>query len=168
MKANLDPHLGGTFFLRYCGPIALVDAISSWRGICAKTRRPPHRPRDDGRPRRQRRRRAIPAGSRHGEVLTPVELVEAHRRISSGKAPEIVERLQAGTSLGRALVARRTVRWKRAELLLGHYVSEELAAVARSPLRLDAAGRRRGGDAGGAVGGRYARRHRRRRGAGRS
>jgi hypothetical protein len=24
MKANLDPFLGGTFFLRYCGPIAIA------------------------------------------------------------------------------------------------------------------------------------------------
>ncbi len=27
MKANLDPHLGGMFFIRYCGPIAIVTYL---------------------------------------------------------------------------------------------------------------------------------------------
>jgi Na+/H+ antiporter NhaD/arsenite permease-like protein len=27
MKANLDPHLGGLFFLRYCGPVAIVTYL---------------------------------------------------------------------------------------------------------------------------------------------
>ncbi len=65
--------------------------------------------------------------SRHGEVLTPVELVEAHAADLQGKAPTIVRELQQGKSLGRALVDA-DLPWEVRELLLGHYVSEELAA----------------------------------------
>src|SRR4029434_833454 len=77
--------------------------------------------------------------SRHGEVLTPVELVEAHAPSLQGKAPEIVQRLQQGTSLGHSLV-HANLPWETRELLLGHYVSEELAASLDRHYVLDVAG----------------------------
>ena len=77
--------------------------------------------------------------SRHGEVLTPVELVEAHAEHLNGKAPAIIEKLQKGTSLGTALV-EVDLPWEIRELLLGHYVTEELAASLDRHYVLDSMG----------------------------
>jgi Na+/H+ antiporter NhaD/arsenite permease-like protein len=139
MKANLDPHLGGLFFLRYCGPIAVLTYLVVVR----------HLRRDlagsrvnldtmDVLDANAEDVRFLQA-SRHGEVLTPVELVEAHAHHLQGKAPEIVEKLQHGTSLGRALVEAE-LPWEIRELLLGHYVSEELAASLDRHYVLDSMG----------------------------
>ena len=57
----------------------------------------------------------------------------------NGKAPDIVRRLQQGTSLGRALVDAG-VPWETRELLLGHYVTEELAPSLDRHYMLDATG----------------------------
>ena len=79
MKANLDPHLGGMFFLRYCGPIALVTYLVVARHLRANLagQRIDLTAMDvlDANAEDVRFLQA----SRHGEVLTPVELVEAHR-----------------------------------------------------------------------------------------
>jgi Na+/H+ antiporter NhaD/arsenite permease-like protein len=139
MKANLDPRLGGTFFLRYCGPIALVTYFVVARHL---------RSRLAGRYIDLETLDVLDANaedvrflqaSRHGEVLTPVELVEAHQEHLNGKAQDIVKRLQGGTSLGRALIDAG-LSWETRELLLGHYVSEELAPSLDRHYALDAAG----------------------------
>ena len=139
MKANLDPHLGGMFFIRYCGPIAIVTYLVVARHLRAQLagRRIDLDTMDvlDANAEDVRFLQA----SRHGEVLTPVELVEAHAEHLQGKAPEIIEKLQKGTSLGRALV-EANLPWEIRELLLGHYVTEELAASLDRHYVLDSMG----------------------------
>jgi len=139
MKANLDPNLNGTFFLRYCGPVALVAYLVVARHLRANLAGQ-HVDLDsmDVLDANAEDVRFLQA-SRHGEVLTPVELVEAHRDHLDGKAPAIVERLQQGTSLGRALVDAG-IPWETREVLLGHYVTEELAPSLDRHYTLDAAG----------------------------
>jgi len=64
--------------------------------------------------------------TRHGEVLTPVELVEAWAAELGEKAEELVERLRGGAALGTALVQADVPLLLR-QILLGHFVTEELA-----------------------------------------
>ena len=139
MKANLDPHLGGTFFLRYCGPVAIVTYLVVARHL-RKQLAGRHIDLDamDVLDANAEDVRFLQA-SRHGEVLTPVELVEAHQQHLNGKAPDIVRRLEGGTSLGRALVDAG-VPWETREVLLGHYVTEELAPSLDRHYTLDALG----------------------------
>ena len=61
------------------------------------------------------------------------------RSTSQGKAPDIIQKLQQGTSLGRALVDA-DLPWEIRELLLGHYVTEELAASLDRHYVLDSMG----------------------------
>src|SRR5687767_662040 len=139
MKANLDPYLGGMFFIRYCGPIAIVTYLvvaRHLRGQLAGSRI--NLDTMDVLDANAEDVRFLQA-SRHGEVLTPVELVEAHAQHLQGKAPAIVEKLQQGTSLGRALV-EADLPWEIRELLLGHYVTEELAASLDRHYVLDSMG----------------------------
>jgi Na+/H+ antiporter NhaD/arsenite permease-like protein len=139
MKANLEPHLAGAFFIRYCGPVALVGYLVVARHLRKKLK---------GQRINLETMDVLDANaedvrflqaSRHGEVLTPVELVEAHQVHLGGKAPDIVQRLQRGTSLGRALVDTG-VPWETREVLLGHYVTEELAPSLDRHYTLDAQG----------------------------
>ena len=139
MKANLDPHLRGLFFIRYCGPIAIVTYLVVARHLRVQlagsrinldTMDVLDANAEDVR---------FLQATRHGEVLTPVELVEAHAEHLQGKAPDIVQKLQKGTSLGRALV-EADLPWEIRELLIGHYVSEELAASLDRHYVLDAMG----------------------------
>ncbi len=140
MKANLDPHLGGIFFIRYCGPIAIVTYFVVARHLRAQlagsridleTMDVLDANAEDVR---------FLQASRHGEVLTPVELVEAHAAASStARRRQIIEKLQKGTSLGRALV-EADLPWEIRELLLGHYVTEELAASLDRHYVLDSMG----------------------------
>src|SRR5688572_77360 len=139
MKANLDPYLGGMFFIRYCGPIAIVTYFVVARHLRSQlagsrinldTMDVLDANAEDVR---------FLQASRHGEVLTPVELVEAHAEHLQGKAPDIIQKLQQGTSLGRALV-ESNLAWEIRELLLGHYVTEELAASLDRHYVLDSMG----------------------------
>ncbi len=139
MKANLDPYLGGMFFIRYCGPIAIVTYLVVARHLRkGLSERIIDLDRMDVLDANAEDVRFLQA-SRHGEVLTPVELVEAHERDLEGKAPGIIQDLQHGKSLGRALVDAN-LPWETRELLLGHYVSEELAASLDRHYVLDSMG----------------------------
>jgi Na+/H+ antiporter NhaD/arsenite permease-like protein len=139
MKANLDPHLGGTFFIRYCGPIAVVTYFVVMRHLSqALAGQKIDLEMMDVLDANAEDVRFLQA-SRHGEVLTPVELIEAHEPQLGGKAPLIISKLQQGTSLGRALV-QADLPWETRELLLGHYVSEELAGSLDRHYVLDSMG----------------------------
>ena len=139
MKANLDPHLGGMFFIRYCGPVAIVTYLVVARHLGRQlTGKRINLDTMDVLDANAEDVRFLQA-SRHGEVLTPVELVEAHAAHLQGKAPQIIEKLQHGTSLGRASV-EAGLPWEIRELLLGHYVTEELAASLDRHYVLDAMG----------------------------
>jgi hypothetical protein len=76
---------------------------------------------------------------RHGQVLTPVELVESHAPFLGGHVHGVRDRIKGGTSLGLALVKEGVPVQVRQEVL-GHYVSEELADSLDRHYALDAAG----------------------------
>jgi hypothetical protein len=126
MKANLHPYLGGTFFLRYCGPIAIATYLVVVRHLrTALAGQRIDLDRMDVLDANAEDVRFLQA-TRHGEVLTPVELIEGHALYLGEKAQRVVERMRSGTPLGTALVLERVPMEVRQELL-GHYVSEELA-----------------------------------------
>jgi Na+/H+ antiporter NhaD/arsenite permease-like protein len=139
MKANLDPFLGGTFFLRYCAPIAVATYLVVARHL-RKTLagRRIDLVRMDVVDAKAADLRFLQA-TRHGEVLTPVELVEAHAASLGGQAAGVLERLRSGASLGSALV-QEGVPPVISEELLGHYTSQELAHSLDRHYALDAAG----------------------------
>ena len=139
MKANLHPFLGGTFFLRYCGPIALGTYFVVARHL---------RKRLSGRRIDLNQMDVIDAkaedvrflqATRHGEVLTPVELVESHAAFLGRHVTGVLQRIRSGRPLGAALVHEQVPAEVRQELL-GHYTSEELAHSLDRHYVLDAAG----------------------------
>jgi len=139
MKANLHPYLGNAFFLVYCAPVA----IGAYLIIAIQLR---------GKLRGQRvnleEMDVIDANAadvrflqatRHGEVITPVELVEGHAGPADDWAPRVIARLRNGESLGLALI-HEDVPLETRRLLLGHFVTEELADGLDRHYILDAAG----------------------------
>jgi Na+/H+ antiporter NhaD/arsenite permease-like protein len=143
MKANLHPFLGGTFFLRYCAPIAVASYLVVARHLRKKLAgRRIDLVRMDVVDAKAQDLRFLQA-TRHGEVLTPVELVEAHAAFLGPHTPGVLERLRSGASLGSALVQER-VPPAIGQELLGHYTSEELALSLDRHYALDAAGDDRG------------------------
>jgi hypothetical protein len=64
--------------------------------------------------------------SRHGQVLIPIELVEDFTGELEGRTDGVIQRLRNGESLGLALVREKIPEPTR-RLLLGYFVSEELA-----------------------------------------
>jgi Na+/H+ antiporter NhaD/arsenite permease-like protein len=126
MKANLYPLLDNAFFLRYCLPAAVASyLVIAWelRGklggqhIDLENLDVIDANAEDVR---------FLQASRHGEVLTPVELIEAHAPDLAGRAHQVIERLRTGESLGIALI-QSDVSEPTRRYLLGHYVAEELA-----------------------------------------
>ena len=145
MKANLYPQLGNAFFLRYCAPAAIASYLRRRLGAARQASGPARRSREHGRHRRERRRRAVSAGvaprrshdaSRIDRRPRTGSWTAARRRSSSGCA--------RGESLGLAMI-RADVPSRRVALLLGHFVSEELADGLDRHYVLDNAGQLRGG-----------------------
>lgn len=139
MKANLYPLLGNAFFLLYCAPIAVVSYLVMARHL-----------------RKQLRGQHVDLAAmdvvdanaedvrflqaaRHGEVLTPVELVEDNAAELGATTEPILHRLRSGDSLGIALVREHVPEVTRKKLL-GHFVSEDLADSLDRHYVLDAAG----------------------------
>jgi hypothetical protein len=139
MKANLAPHLGNDFFLYYCGPVALVSyLVVAWQ---LRRRLRGRRIDIDGMD-------VIDANvadvrflqaTRHGEVLTPIELIEGHAAALGDAADRLLARVRRGESLGIALV-REAVPEPTRKQLLGHFVSEDLADALDRHYVLDTAG----------------------------
>jgi hypothetical protein len=126
MKANLEPHLGGMFFIEYCGPIAIATYLVVARhlkkrlrgqGINVETMDVLDANAEDVR---------FLQATRHGEVMTPVELIEGHGDLLGEQGMDVLQRLSGGTPLGTALV-KADVPLETRLALLGHYVSDELA-----------------------------------------
>jgi hypothetical protein len=126
MKANLTPFLGNAFFLLYCGPIA----VASYLVVASQLRR-----RLGGQRVNLDEMDIIDANvedvrflqaSRHGNVLIPIELVEDFAGELEGRADAVLARLRHGEPLGLALVHENVDVGVR-RLLLGHFVTEELA-----------------------------------------
>jgi Na+/H+ antiporter NhaD/arsenite permease-like protein len=143
MKANLHPFLDDAFFLRYCAPIAVACYfVIAWQlkhkigggRIDLDAMDVVDANAEDVR---------FLQASRHGEVLSSIELVEASAAELGEKADHVIERLRAGESLGTALVHEDVIEATRKKLL-GHFVSEDLADALDRHYLLDAAGDHRG------------------------
>jgi hypothetical protein len=140
MRANLHPRLGNAFFLRYCAPAAVASyLVIAWqlRGKLGGQR--VDLDNMDVLDANAEDVRFLQA-SRHGEVMTPVELVEGHASSLNGRADAVIERLRLGEPLGLALV-HEDVEVETRRLLLGHFVSDELADGLDRHYLYDAAGR---------------------------
>ncbi|MGH9504651.1 MAG: SLC13 family permease [Terriglobales bacterium] len=143
MKANLYPRLGNAFFLVYCAPIALACYLVVARHVRKRLR---------GRRVNLETMDVIDANAedirflqatRHGEVVTPIELVEDHAVELDDRTESVLQRLRGGDSLGLALV-REQVPPPIRKRLLGHLVSEDLADSLDRHYLLEAAGDRAG------------------------
>jgi hypothetical protein len=126
MKANLYPLLTNGFFLLYGAPVAIVSfAVVAWHlrarlaGQCIDLDEM------DVLDAHAEDVRFLQA-TRHGDTMTPVELVEGHAAALGGHVDRVIERIQRGESLGLALV-HEDVPVDVRRLLLGHFVSDELA-----------------------------------------
>jgi hypothetical protein len=126
MKANLYPHLDNVFFLKYGIPVAVASyLVIAWqlrrklagRHVDMETMDVIDANAEDVR---------FLQATRHGEVITPVELVEGHAADLEGRAHEVLKHLRAGESLGIALIQSDVSQTTR-RFLLGHYVSDEIA-----------------------------------------
>ncbi len=140
MKANLHPSLGNAFFLFYCAPIAVGSYLVAARHI---------RKRLGGRRISLEAMDVIDANAedvrflqatRHGEVVTPIELVEDYAVELGPHAEFVLQRLRGGDSLGMAL-AREGVPPLLRRKLLGRLVGEDLAETLDRHYVLDAAGK---------------------------
>jgi hypothetical protein len=143
MKANLYPEINDAFFLRYCAPVA----IACYLVIAWQLRR-----RFQGKRIHLEKMDVIDANAedvrflqatRHGEVLTSLELIEKHDAELGDKAEAVQSFLRAGDALGVALV-RAGVAQPLRKKLLGDFVSEDLADALDRHYVLDAAGDDRG------------------------
>jgi len=141
MKANLYPHLGNSFFLLYCAPIAVASYLVVARHVWKRLR---------GRRVDLEAMDIIDANAedvrflqatRHGEVVTPVELVEDHAADLGTHTEFVLQRLRGGDSLGIAMVRERVAPAIRKNLL-GHLVSEDLADALDRHYVLDATARK--------------------------
>lgn len=104
IKANLHPYLDDAFFLRYCAPAA----IASYLVIAWQLRRRLSEERID-----LDEMDVIDANAqdvrffqavRHGEVLTPIELIELHKGDLGDRKDDVLIRLHHGESLGIAMI----------------------------------------------------------------
>jgi hypothetical protein len=140
MKANLSPLLTNAFFLYYGAPVAIVSYLTvAWhlrRRLAGQFINLDALDVIDANAEDVRFLQA----ARHGEVITPVELVEGHADVLEGRAPLVIDRIRRGESLGLALV-HEDVEVGARRLLLGHFVSEELADGLDRHYLYDAAGR---------------------------
>ncbi len=138
MKANLEPLLDNAFFLVYCAPGAIAAYLTvAWQ--LRSRLRGEHVDLDE--------MDVIDANAadvrflqaaRHGEVVTTVELIEAH----AGPAEwghRVIERIRNGQTLGLALI-HENVDLDTRRLLLGRFVAEEVADGLDRHYALDAQG----------------------------
>ena len=140
MKANLFPSLDNVFFLVYGVPVAVASyLVIAWQLRRRLSGQHVDLEAMDVLDSNAQDVRFLQA-TRHGEVMTPVELVEGHATQLQGYLQPVIGRLRHGESLGLALVhAEVPVETRR--LLLGHFVSDELADGLDRHYLYDAAGR---------------------------
>jgi hypothetical protein len=143
MAANLYPFLGNDFFLLYCAPAAIMSyLIIAWN----------LRKRLGGKRIALEKLDVLDANvgdirflqaTRHGDVITPVELVENHADELGPHMQRVLERIRAGEALGKALVREHVPQSVRRKLL-AQFVSEGLADSLDRHYVLDVAGDREG------------------------
>lgn len=126
MKANLFPHLDNTFFLRYGLPVAIGSYLIVVWNLRVRLR---------GRKIDMKTQDVLDAhnadvrflqASRHGEIFTPLELLETHRDQLESRHTALYHRLIQGEPLGEALIHEKVPAPLR-QTLLANFVSEELA-----------------------------------------
>jgi hypothetical protein len=140
MKANLYPALTNAFFLYYGAPVAVASfAVIGWQLRRRLAGRSINLDEMDVVDANAEDVRFLQA-TRHGDVMTPIELLEGHADLLGGQLAPIVERIRSGESLGLALV-RQEVDVETRRLLLGHFVSDELADGLDRHYLYEAAGR---------------------------
>jgi Na+/H+ antiporter NhaD/arsenite permease-like protein len=139
MKANLYPQLDNVFFLIYCAPAAIAAYFviaSDLRGKLIGQR--VNLEEMDILDANVADVRFLQA-SRHGDVLTPIELVEVHAGPEDAWGPRVIARIRSGEPLGLALVREKVPEDTR-RIMLGHFAAEELADGLDRHYVLDAAG----------------------------
>jgi hypothetical protein len=140
MKANLYPLLTNGFFLYYGLPVAIASYLMvAWQLRKRLTGQHIALDEMDVIDANAADVRFLQA-SRHGEVITPTELVEGHAPAVGRRAEAVIARIQHGESLGLALV-HEDVPVDVRRLLLGHFVSDELADGLDRHYLYEAAGR---------------------------
>ena len=140
MKANLYPLLTNGFFLYYGVPVAIVSYLMvAWQLRGRLKGQQITLDEMDVLDANAEDVRFLQA-SRHGEVMTPIELLEGHAPALGERAEAVIARLQHGESLGLALV-HEDVPVDVRRLLLGHFVSDELADGLDRHYLYEAAGR---------------------------
>jgi hypothetical protein len=140
MKTNLYPLLTNGFFLFYGAPVAIVSyAMVAWHLRKRLSGRHIELDQMDVLDANAEDVRFLQA-SRHGEVMTPIELVEGHAATLGRRTEAVISRIRQGESLGLALVHEDVPVGDR-RLLLGHYVSDELADGLDRHYLYEAAGR---------------------------
>jgi len=126
MKSNLQPHLDDAFFLRYCLPIALasyVVVLFNMRKLFGAGR--VEMEKLDVIDLHTADVRFLQA-ERHGEVLSAVEFVHAHKNELQEETGPLVAAIRNGQPLGEALVSTGVSKPSRL-LLLGRFVAEDLS-----------------------------------------
>ena len=146
MKANLHPVSRTTPSFSATARRPPSPAIWSSRGTCAASSAGSASiSRTMDRPRRQRRGRAVPAGHAPRRGADAGRAGRGARgRAGRPGASAVLDRLRSGESLGLALV-REDVAVEPRRMLLGHFVSDDLADGLDRHYVLEAAGRLRGG-----------------------
>jgi hypothetical protein len=140
MKANLSPLLTNAFFLYYGIPVAVASyLVVAWHLRGRLSGRSVNLDEMDVVDANAEDVRFLQA-TRHGEVMTPVELVEGHGDALEGRAEAVLDRIRRGESLGLALV-HEDISVETRRLLLAHFVSDELADGLDRHYLYDAAGR---------------------------
>jgi hypothetical protein len=140
MKANLYPLLTNAFFLYYGAPVAIASyLVVAWHLRRRLSGQRIDLDQMDVLDANAEDVRFLQA-TRHGDVMTPIELVEGHAGALAGRADRVIERIQHGESLGIALV-HEDVPVDVRRLLLGHFVSDELADGLDRHYLYEAAGR---------------------------
>jgi hypothetical protein len=124
MKANLSPHLGNVFFLIYCGPAAVVAYLLVARQL---------------RQRLRGQRVALEEMDVIDANAADVRFLQAARHGDSAWGQRVIARIRQGQTLGLAMI-EEDVPLETRRLLLGHFVSEELADGLDRHYILDAAG----------------------------
>jgi Na+/H+ antiporter NhaD/arsenite permease-like protein len=145
MKANLYPYLTNSFFLRYCAPAA----VASYLVIAWNLRR-----KLGGKRIELEKMDVLDAqvatvrflqAERHGEVLTPIEFIEDHGAQLGAHLQPVLERMRNGEPMGETLVREQVPEATR-KMLLGKFVSEDLADALDHRYVLLAAGDAEGAD----------------------
>jgi Na+/H+ antiporter NhaD/arsenite permease-like protein len=140
MKANLFPTLTNSFFLTYGMPVAIASyLVIAWHLQRRLRGQRINLDEMDILDAHAEDVRFLQA-RRHGEVITPVELVEGHADVLDGRADAVIARIHQGEAFGLALVHEDVAVGAR-RLLLGHYVSDELADGLDRHYLYEAAGR---------------------------